>query len=56
MHMQIAKVGIAERVCGWRRAIQNIHHRLERVTPTTTKVAAFIEQTHFFSTGSGQRQ
>ena len=56
VHMQIAKIRIAQRVRCRRCAIQQIHHRLERVAPTTTKVAAFIEQTHFFSAGSGQRQ
>ena len=54
--MQITDIRIGQRVRGWRCAIQQIHHRLERVASTTTKIPAFIEQTHFLSAGSGQRQ
>ena len=43
VHMQVTKIGIAERVRGWRPAIQNIHRRLEGVASTPSKIVVLVD-------------
>ena len=43
MDMQIAKVRIAQRIRRRRRAVEHVHHRLERVTAATAKIVVLVD-------------